>query len=129
MLTTWNLSRGREVCDGLSIGARIGIAFGVFFLIMLLFLWLGQSRRRRIQRTNQAYIDNANATQTYPAPGYNYNQNYNQGTYYPANAEGQGPQFPPPIHASYDQYNGAPAYQPQPFSQVRKFQTDHTNLE
>ncbi|KAF8506190.1 hypothetical protein BU17DRAFT_71372 [Hysterangium stoloniferum] len=96
-------SRGREFCNGISNGARVGIGIGVFVLVMIVLIALGVMRRRRIQRANQAYITNPNS-QSYQ-PGI-----YPQGTYpqqpYPQQGYNQSynaPQYPPQTHA--DQYH------------------------
>ncbi|KAI0324821.1 hypothetical protein GY45DRAFT_1331126 [Cubamyces sp. BRFM 1775] len=101
---------GRERCDRLSTGARVGLAVAALvatFLALFLFWW---ARRRRQQRANMAYVGTAPPP---PGPGqpgvygvyvtpYQYSAPSPYGVQYPAPAHGgQSPYYPPnvPLYA------------------------------
>jgi hypothetical protein len=69
---------GNYVCDGLSLGARIGIGIAISAGVILFVSAIAYLRRRRNQRYNLAYINNPNRGQ---AGG-----NYPQQSYQPAYA-------------------------------------------
>ncbi|KZV67392.1 hypothetical protein PENSPDRAFT_688195 [Peniophora sp. CONT] len=103
-------ARGFERCDGLSVGARVGIAIGIFAAVLALSLYFGYVRRRRIQQANLAYI--------------NQNQQYgNQQNFHPQGQFQQGgyaPQYPPQTpygqQSPYPQhgYDAGQTYAPPP---------------
>ncbi|KAI0655742.1 hypothetical protein C8Q70DRAFT_412483 [Cubamyces menziesii] len=91
---------GRERCDGLSPGARVGLAIAAIvatFLALFLFWW---ARRRRQQRANMAYVGTA------PPPGAGQPAAY--GVYvtpYQYSAPNPyGPQYPAPAHGGQSPY-------------------------
>ncbi|VDB87083.1 unnamed protein product [Peniophora sp. CBMAI 1063] len=101
-------ARGFERCDGLSVGARVGIAVGIFAAVLALSLYFGYLRRRRIQQANLAYINQQQ---------YNQNQNYPQQGQFQG---GYAPQYPPQTpygqQSPYPQhgYDSGQSYAPPP---------------
>jgi hypothetical protein len=53
----------------MSNGARIGIAIGIFALVVALLMGFSLYRRRRIQRANLAFINNPNNSAGYGGYG------------------------------------------------------------
>lgn len=103
---------GVEHCRA-SNGVRIGVAIAIVVAGILLIALFSFYRRRRIQRTNLAYVTQAQANPGGYQPNYYGPQgtgagypNYQQ--YYGGGSPG-GPQYPPPTHAY-----GDPQYAPPP---------------
>ncbi|KAH9886906.1 hypothetical protein C8Q73DRAFT_794943 [Cubamyces lactineus] len=103
--------RGRERCDRLSTGARIGLAVAALvaiFLALLLFWW---ARRRRQQRANMAYVRTAPPPGAGPQPVYAVNMM----PYQYSAPNPYGPQYPAPAHGGQSPYPpNVPLYAPPP---------------
>jgi len=109
-----------DSCDKvISNGAKIGVGLGIALIIGLVGFCLHTVRRKRVQKSNLAYINNPTHA-TLPGPynpqagnrassgfvpqgGYNYNPNYmpgqssNYAPNYPSSPTSPLPQYQPPV--------------------------------